>query len=335
MSQLGENVSNTVGVVLTTYNGEPYIKAQLESILDQTVQPYRIVVVDDGSTDRTAEIVEEYAGHHAGIRLFRNRENLGWVKNFAKAISLCDTDYIALSDQDDVWHPQKLEICVRTLAENPLAGLCYHNAGLMYADGTKLKPNYWEISPLAYPLSKKDGQDVLLRLLTPSPGFTLTFTRQLKFFFEPFPGYACVGHDWWICAIAFFLFDPIVIEESLVTYRLHHKQASGAGSCLLADTEYRLGKKIFDAARIRRNIRRIVKSVFKRQQIKMKKFNDARDRALEFRCALERLQSMVKNQGAVFPCDDNVSASRIEYLDDLQVVINDINARYGENGGVR
>ena len=81
-------MGQTVGVVLTSYNGELFIEEQIESILAQTVQPDLIVVVDDQSKDRTPDIVRSYALKHDQIKFYQNDKNLGWVKNFEKGISL-------------------------------------------------------------------------------------------------------------------------------------------------------------------------------------------------------------------------------------------------------
>lgn len=138
----------SIGVVLATYNGSRFIKEQIESILKQSMKPDLIVVVDDGSTDNTPEIIRSYAEEHSSIRLFQHVENVGYIRNFEKGISLCHTDYVALCDQDDVWMPNKLEKCFRKLSSNNNGGLCYDNAGLMYEDGTSLNVSLWELSEL-------------------------------------------------------------------------------------------------------------------------------------------------------------------------------------------
>ena len=98
----------TVSLAMTTYNGEKYLREQLDSIYNQTMVPDEVIVCDDNSKDGTVEILEEY--HKAkGLKYYVNNPGLGVNKNFFKAISLCSCDYIALSDQDDVWFPVKIE----------------------------------------------------------------------------------------------------------------------------------------------------------------------------------------------------------------------------------
>src|SRR6476469_5550437 len=99
----------SISVAIATYNGELYLEEQLDSILSQTLKPAEIIVCDDLSTDGTQTILEKYQqkGH---LRFFVNDKRLGFVGNFKRAVSLTQPNhYVALSDQDDVWLPQKIE----------------------------------------------------------------------------------------------------------------------------------------------------------------------------------------------------------------------------------
>lgn len=109
-------MNKTLSLALTTYNGGLYLREQLESIYNQTKVPDEIVVCDDGSTDETISILEEYKVKR-GLKYFVNNPRLGVNRNFYKAISLCSCDYIALSDQDDIWLPNKIEITYNKLRE--------------------------------------------------------------------------------------------------------------------------------------------------------------------------------------------------------------------------
>ena len=102
-----------ISIALTTYNGEKFLKEQLDSILNQTYSDYELVVCDDCSTDSTRQILKEYEKKDKRINVFLNNNNLGFKNNFEKAISLCTGEYIALSDQDDIWDEKKLEILLK------------------------------------------------------------------------------------------------------------------------------------------------------------------------------------------------------------------------------
>ncbi|MEE0133391.1 MAG: glycosyltransferase family 2 protein [Treponema sp.] len=124
-----------ISVAMTTYNGEKYLREQIDSILNQTYQNLEIVICDDCSTDGTFGILEEYGRRDSRIKLRRNERNLGFIKNFEQAVSLCTGDFIALSDQDDIWEPWKLEESVKNIEGYDL--LCT-NSLLVDEDGESL-----------------------------------------------------------------------------------------------------------------------------------------------------------------------------------------------------
>ena len=110
-----------ISVAMATFNGEPYIQEQLDSIYNQTRKVDEIIIVDDCSTDSTVRVIEQYILSHKDIdiKLYKNEENLGYKKNFKKAISLCHGDYVFLSDQDDIWKVNKVEDMISIMEENP------------------------------------------------------------------------------------------------------------------------------------------------------------------------------------------------------------------------
>ncbi|HEY9906733.1 MAG TPA: glycosyltransferase, partial [Thermosynechococcaceae cyanobacterium] len=109
-----------VSIALCTYNGAPYILEQLESIEQQTWLPDEVIICDDVSQDNTVELIQEYTERSKlPIQLFRNPENLGYGKNFCKAMSLTKGDIIFLADQDDVWYPFKIERFIKELEQSP------------------------------------------------------------------------------------------------------------------------------------------------------------------------------------------------------------------------
>ena len=99
-----------ISVAMATYNGEKYIKQQLDSLAEQTVLPKELVVCDDRSIDSTVSIVEEFAtGAPFPVKIILNEKNLGYADNFLKCAGLCEGDWIAFCDQDDFWMPNKIE----------------------------------------------------------------------------------------------------------------------------------------------------------------------------------------------------------------------------------
>lgn len=102
-----------VSIAMATYNGEKYLKEQLDSIYAQTYKNIEVIVCDDCSSDKTVEILDEYKEKY-GLKYYINEKNLGFKKNFEKAISLCSGDFIALADQDDIWIESKIEIFLKS-----------------------------------------------------------------------------------------------------------------------------------------------------------------------------------------------------------------------------
>lgn len=111
---------STVSVVMCTYNGERYIREQLDSILQQTYPLHELIIQDDCSTDRTATIIQEYAERYPVIKFVRNKKNMGINPNFFSALSRATGDYIAISDQDDIWIPEKIAMQVEAISDKLL-----------------------------------------------------------------------------------------------------------------------------------------------------------------------------------------------------------------------
>src|ERR1044072_5158133 len=121
-----------LSIALCTYNGAAYLNEQLESFAAQTRTPDELVISDDQSTDDTLRLIEEFAATaRFPVQLSVNESNLGTPKNFEKAISLCRGDVILLSDQDDVWHRDKLESVERMFEAKPQLSLVFSNAELV------------------------------------------------------------------------------------------------------------------------------------------------------------------------------------------------------------
>ena len=119
------NPNKTVSVVMCTFNGERYVREQLDSIVAQTYPIHELIIEDDGSTDRTVEICREYASRYPFIRVVVNERNLGLDANFEAATMRSTGDFVALSDQDDVWYPEKISRQVAAIGDNDICFSCY------------------------------------------------------------------------------------------------------------------------------------------------------------------------------------------------------------------
>lgn len=204
------SMKELVSVALCTYNGEAFLREQLQSLLGQTYPHLEIIVVDDASTDGTGAIIREFAAR-GNIRFYQNGQNLGFSRNFEKALRLCSGPYLALCDQDDVWAPQKLATLLPHLRDHLLV---YSDAELTYAAG---QPMGKKVSELVNPVKTADPLPLLLNNC--APGNTLVFRRELVEQALPIP--ADFFHDWWLLYAASVLGRIKYVEEPLVQYRQH------------------------------------------------------------------------------------------------------------------
>ncbi|MCP3178429.1 glycosyltransferase [Desulfuromonas sp. KJ2020] len=130
-----DSSSPKVSVLLSVYNGEKYLPEALDSIFAQTFQDFELIVVDDGSTDRTPEILLQYRDSRTLI--YRNQENMGLTRSLNLGLKFCRGDYVARMDADDISAPQRLERQVRFLEENPDHALVGSSYCILDDDGKK------------------------------------------------------------------------------------------------------------------------------------------------------------------------------------------------------
>lgn len=199
-----------ISIALCTYNGEKFIIEQLESLLNQSYPNLEIVVVDDKSTDNTFNILKNFQ-EEGKIKLFQNSQNLGFLRNFEKCISLCKGDLIALSDQDDIWHPEKISKLATHIGDSILI---YADSELTDINGKSLGKK------LSNRRNMYSGNDCRAFVYNNSiSGHSILFKKELTKFFLPFP--ANSYHDWWIAYVASSIGKISFLNECLVKYRQH------------------------------------------------------------------------------------------------------------------
>ena len=130
---------SSVSVILCTYNGERFLQEQLDSIANQTRLPDEVVVGDDVSSDSTIAILENWKQSVPFVvKIHRNEVNIGHNKNFETSISRSSGDYLFFCDQDDIWHPDKIERVLTVFENQPETGVVFHNTTVVDADGNSL-----------------------------------------------------------------------------------------------------------------------------------------------------------------------------------------------------
>ena len=201
----------TVSIVMCTYNGAKYIKEQLDSILAQTYPIHEIIIQDDFSDDGTMEILQSYASDNDIIKIFKNEEKLGANANFHKALSRATGDYIAISDQDDIWESDKIAHQIEKIGD---AMLCIGRSWYFTDDGSFIHndqriPNY------------KLGQF----FFTGAPGHNILMKREILNLLPPDASVRKVAmYDGTYAFIAAAHCSLIYTDKVLVRHR-RHKEA--------------------------------------------------------------------------------------------------------------
>ena len=219
----------SISVAMGTYNGARFIRSQIDSLLAQTHPPREIIVSDDNSTDATLEIVREIASQVTiPIVVSVNSTRLGYRSNFMQAASLCTSDLISFCDQDDVWHPRKLEAVAQPFLETDVL-MAFHNAEVVDEGGQSLGRflhDPQERSHLKGRLGTSPWNQVL--------GFTQTFRTSLLQFSslrlmteDPYAASEHLAHDQWIRILAAGFGRTAYVGEVLADYRQHQNNVYG------------------------------------------------------------------------------------------------------------
>ena len=214
-----------ISVALATYNGERFITEQLQSLANQSDLPYELVVTDDGSTDRTLAILNDFANTVAfPVKVHSNPERLGFSDNFIKAASLCSGDWIAFSDQDDVWMLNKLARFRQTIERHRHDDLVMVGHTSLLSDG-RLRPTGQRLPDFASDrLVKRASNEGFFCIV----GFSMACRADLIRRFDPGlrprrseADWTPPGHDQWLGMLANIVGNIAVITEPLAIWRRH------------------------------------------------------------------------------------------------------------------
>ncbi len=200
-----------VSVVLCTYNGERFLKGQLDSLVNQSYTSIEIIVVDDCSTDSSLCILADYQERYTHIRLHQNPTNIGYARNFEKAIKLCEGEYIALCDQDDVWDPDKISYLAGHIGSNVLI---YHDSRFIDEGGKELNRNLSDV--VNFYAGDKPEAFVFFNCIS---SHAVMFKKELISHLLPFP--TTGFHDAWIGYVACSYGTISYLDKCLVDYRQH------------------------------------------------------------------------------------------------------------------
>ena len=212
-----------ISVAMATYNGERYIRQQVESILNQTYDDLELVVCDDCSSDGTVRILEEYAARDGRVKIFENEANLGFKRNFERAISLCSGDFIAMCDQDDIWEVWKLEEELQEIGGRDL--VCTNSR---IVDNNGNDAGYTMKDSVGYKFIPDDDTALIFRHLLHANFVQGSTTMGRAEFLKsclPIPD-GFEYHDWWFAFRACKHNGIRYLEKCSIRYRQHRTQVT-------------------------------------------------------------------------------------------------------------
>ena len=220
----------SVSVAMCSYNMAAFIEEQLVSLARQTRLPNELVVCDDGSEDRTVEIVRAFAATAPfDVRIVQNDPRLGCNKNFEKAISLCNGDIIFLCDHDDVWHEQKIEILLGLMRDETVGG-AFGDADVVLGDLTPRGFTLWDtcnFNPERRQRFAAGEQFSELIINNVVQGAAAAFKSSFRPAIIPIP--LEWQHDYWIALIVSAQARISFTERRMLDYRQHGGNLIGAG----------------------------------------------------------------------------------------------------------
>ena len=218
-----------IGIILATYNGEKYLREQLDSILSNTFKDYEIHICDDGSTDGTIAIAKEYAEKYPQITLWQNKQNQGYTRNFLKAVQRETFPYFMFCDQDDIWKPDKIEVTYRAMkaAEEKENGpiLVFTDAE-SYDDVSKTDiGSFHKMSHL----DTKKVDTAHLFMENKCIGCTIMCNAKVRGYLTELPEEIRV-HDWWLALICSHFGKVVYVDKMTLHYRQHSDNMIGTSS---------------------------------------------------------------------------------------------------------
>ena len=220
-----------ISIALATYNGAQFILAQLESLHNQSLPPDEVIISDDCSTDGTADLIRNYISEWKlqNWRLLRNEENIGYIRNFRKALSLCTGDMILLCDQDDLWNKDKLRAMHGVMTEDGRITALASGYDMIDENNHRtqgLRRAFRERKMVPPEKPYRIGGRILCGNV--APGCTCAYRKKLV---EEYLGREDAGglpHDWALNFLAFEQKGLFFLNHHLTSYRITGKNTIGA-----------------------------------------------------------------------------------------------------------
>ncbi len=216
-----EDEIEQIDVLMATYNGEKYLREQIESILNQTYSNIRLIISDDCSEDNTRKIIREYEEKDPRIITYFQEKNLGYIKNFEFLLTKIENNFYMLSDQDDFWLPEKIEHTYKFL-KNENADLVFTDLMVIDENENIVNNSFNDLMNLTPKINKTVNSDKLVYLYNCVTGCTIMGTKEMLKNIMPIP---CDSkhliHDHWIALVSSLKGKVAYLPEKLIKYRQH------------------------------------------------------------------------------------------------------------------
>lgn len=225
--------NNNIAILLSTYNGEKYLAAQLESLLKQSYKNWVCFIRDDYSIDKTVDLIEKYTKKYPCRfqRVITSGENLRPCKSFLELLVQVDSsfDYIMFCDQDDVWDENKIDISLKVMKESENK-IGIDTPILVHSDLEVVNENLELVSKsmkLDQKVNFKFNEINYLVIQNIVTGCTMMINKELRNLVKNIPNNA-VMHDWWLAILASCFGEIVFIDKPLIKYRQHNNNSIGA-----------------------------------------------------------------------------------------------------------
>jgi glycosyltransferase involved in cell wall biosynthesis len=218
-----------VDILMATYNGEKYLKDQIDSILNQTYTDWKLYIRDDGSNDNTLNIINEYIEKYRSkiILIKDDKSGLGAKLNFGELLKYSTSEYCMFSDQDDIWLEDKIKLTLeemkRVEANNNLPILVHTDLKVVDNNINIISDSFFKYQNIS-PKHNKLNNLLVLNTVT---GCTIMMNKQLVELCREVPK-ECILHDWWIALVASGLGIVSTLYKPTILYRQHGDNCAGA-----------------------------------------------------------------------------------------------------------
>ena len=216
-----------IDVLLATYNGEKYLREQIDSILNQTYQNIQLIISDDCSKDNTRKILKEYEEKDSRVKVYDQDENIGCIKNFEFLLKQVKNEIYMLSDQDDVWMPEKIEKTYEQL-ENEKADLVFGDLEVVDSNLEIIYPSFNDFMKLSRKIKRHINTNELNYLYNCVTGCTIMSRKKWIDKILPLPvNSKYVLHDHWIGLMISLKGKLAYLPEKYIKYRQHEDNEVG------------------------------------------------------------------------------------------------------------